>query len=123
MRHRSAAALTIALFVAVAACSDPALEAPSAPVPPDLALAVQRFTTEPAVVANRFGLSIWVDGLGEVGAHEPDMPLFPASNQKVLTAMGALSVLGPDARFTTEVRWAPVGSLVVTAGGDPSLRP
>ena len=156
MRHRTAAALTVALLVAVAACNgaddhgsaragpearaavpstppaspapttapcapDPALDAPSAPVPPDLALAVQRFTTEPAVVANRFGLSIWVDGLGEIGAHEPDTPLFPASNQKLLTAMGVLAVLGPDARFTTEVRSTPDGSLVVTAGGDPSL--
>ncbi len=155
MRRRSAAALTAALLVAVAACSDadengsararpgaraaapttapapppttasctpdPALDAPSAPVPPDLALAVQRFTTEPAVVANRFGLSIWVDGLGEVAAYEPDTPLFPASNQKLLTAMGVLAVLGPDARFTTEVRSAPDGSLVVAAGGDPSL--
>jgi len=104
-----------------APCTDPALEAPSAPVPPDLALAVQRFTTEPAVVANRFGLSIWVDGLGEVGAHEPDTPLFPASNQKLLTAMGVLAVLGPGARLPTEVRSAPDGSLVVAAGGDPSL--
>jgi serine-type D-Ala-D-Ala carboxypeptidase/endopeptidase (penicillin-binding protein 4) len=32
-----------------------------------------------------------------------------------------LAVLGPDARFTTEVRSTPDGSLVVTAGGDPSL--
>jgi serine-type D-Ala-D-Ala carboxypeptidase/endopeptidase (penicillin-binding protein 4) len=101
--------------------ADPALDAPTTPVPPDLALAVQRFTTDQAVVANRFGLSIWVDGLGEVGAHEPETPLFPASNQKLLTAMGVLAVLGPDARFTTEVRSAPDGSLVVTAGGDPSL--
>ncbi len=100
---------------------DPALAAPSAPVPPDLAFAVQRFTTDPGVVGNRFGLSIWVDGLGEVGAHEPDTPLFPASNQKLLTAMGVLAVLGPDARFTTQVQSAPDGSLVVTAGGDPSL--
>ena len=156
MRHRSAAALTVALLVALAACSDagehgsararpearaavpstapappppttapctpdPALDAPSAPVPPDFALAVQRFTTDPAVVANRSGLSIWVDGLGEVGHHEPDTPLFPASNQKLLTAMGVLAVLGPDARFTPQVRSAPDGSLVVTAGGDPSL--
>jgi serine-type D-Ala-D-Ala carboxypeptidase/endopeptidase (penicillin-binding protein 4) len=156
MRHRSAAALTVALLVAVAACSgadengtararpepraaapstapasppptttpctpDHALDAQSGPVPSDLALAVQRFTTDPAVVANHFGLSVWVDGLGEVGAHEPDAPLFPASNQKLLTAMGVLAVLGPDARFTTEVRSAPDGNLVVTAGGDPSL--
>ena len=41
--------------------------------------------------------SIWVDGLGEIGAHEPDTPLFSASNQKLLTAMGVLAVLGPDA--------------------------
>jgi D-alanyl-D-alanine carboxypeptidase/D-alanyl-D-alanine-endopeptidase (penicillin-binding protein 4) len=100
---------------------DPALAAPSAPAPPDLAAAVQRFTTAPGVTANRFGLSIWVDGLGEVGAHEPDLALFPASNQKLLTAMGVLAVLGPDARFTTEVQSAPDGSLVITAGGDPSL--
>ena len=156
MRRRSAAALTVALVVAVAACNDAddhgsararpearaavpstapappapttapcapdsALDAPSAPVPTDLAVAVQRFTTAPAVVANHFGLSIWVDGLGEIGAHEPDTPLFPASNQKLLTAMGVLAVLGPDARFTTEVRSTSDGSLVVTAGGDPSL--
>jgi D-alanyl-D-alanine carboxypeptidase/D-alanyl-D-alanine-endopeptidase (penicillin-binding protein 4) len=100
---------------------DPTLAAPAAPVPPDLALAVQRFTTDPRVTANRFGLSIWIDGLGEVGAHEPDVPLFPASNQKLLTAMGVLAVLGPDARFTTEVRLAPDGNLVIVAGGDPSL--
>jgi serine-type D-Ala-D-Ala carboxypeptidase/endopeptidase (penicillin-binding protein 4) len=100
---------------------DPTLSAPAAPVPPDLTLAVQRFTTDPRVTANRFGLSIWIDGLGEVGAHEPDVPLFPASNQKLLTAMGVLAVLGPDARFTTEVRLAPDGNLVIVAGGDPSL--
>lgn len=104
------------------ACSaDPTLAPPSAAVPRDLAAAVARFTADPAVVANRFGLSIWVDGLGEVGAHDPDTPLFPASNQKLLTAMGVLAVLGPDARFTTEVRTAPDGSLVVVAGGDPTL--
>ncbi len=66
-------------------------------------------------------MSVWIDGIGEVGAHEPDVPLFPASNQKLLMAMGVLAVLGPDARFTTEVRSAPGGNLVVVAGGDPSL--
>jgi serine-type D-Ala-D-Ala carboxypeptidase/endopeptidase (penicillin-binding protein 4) len=100
---------------------DPALTAPSVATPPHLAAAVQRFTTDPGVTANRFGLSIWVDGLGEVGAHEPDLALFPASNQKLLTAMGVLAVLGPEARFTTQVQSAPDGSLVITAGGDPSL--
>jgi serine-type D-Ala-D-Ala carboxypeptidase/endopeptidase (penicillin-binding protein 4) len=100
---------------------DPGLAAPPASPPADLALAVQRFTTDPAVTTNRFGLSIWVHGLGEVGAHEPDLPLFPASNQKLLMAMGVLAVLGPDARFTTEVRLTEDRNLVIVAGGDPSL--
>jgi D-alanyl-D-alanine carboxypeptidase/D-alanyl-D-alanine-endopeptidase (penicillin-binding protein 4) len=100
---------------------DPSLAAPATPAPADLALAVQRFTTDPTVTTNRFGLSIWIDGLGEIGAHEPDLPLFPASNQKLLTAMGVLAVLGPDARFTTEVRSTADGNLVIVAGGDPSL--
>jgi len=100
---------------------DPALTAPAASVPPDLALAAQRFATDPRVTANQFGVSIWIDGLGEVAAHQPDLPLFPASNQKLLMAMGVLAVLGPEARFTTEVRLAPDGSLVIVAGGDPSL--
>src|SRR5262245_8240645 len=100
---------------------DPALAAPPAAVPPDLALAVQRFTTDPRVTANRVGLSIWIDGIGEVGAYQPDLPLLPASNQKLLMAMGVLAVLGPDARFTTQVRMTPDGNLVIVAGGDPSL--
>lgn len=101
--------------------ADPTIAPPGAPAPTDLAGAIARFTTDPAVVASRAGFSIWIDGLGEVGAHDPDTPLFPASNQKLLTAMGVLAVLGPDARFTTEVRSAPDGSLAVVAGGDPSL--
>src|SRR5918995_919689 len=115
-RARSAQCFTTPAFVASAASMG------SAEVSPTTPFWTSCSTSAVWAVANRFGLSIWVDGFGEVGAHEPDMPLFPASNQKVLTAMGALSVLGPDARFTTEVRWAPDGSLVVTAGGDPSLR-
>lgn len=101
--------------------ADPGLAAPSTPVPPDLALAVQRFANDPGLTGDRFGLSIWIDGLGEVGALEPDVPLLPASNQKLLTAMGVLSVLGPSARFTTVVRRTPDGSLAIVASGDPSL--
>jgi serine-type D-Ala-D-Ala carboxypeptidase/endopeptidase (penicillin-binding protein 4) len=100
---------------------DPGLTAPAVPVPPDITLATQRFAADPRVTANQFGVSIWIDGLGEVVAQHPDLPLFPASNQKLLTAMGVLAVLGPDARFTTEVRLASDGNLVIVAGGDPSL--
>jgi serine-type D-Ala-D-Ala carboxypeptidase/endopeptidase (penicillin-binding protein 4) len=47
-------------------------------------------------------------------------PATPASTTKVVTAVAALSALGPDARFTTSV--AQVGStIVLVGGGDPTL--
>ena len=64
---------------------------------------------------------MWVDGLGEVLAHEPDRALAPASNEKLFTAMGALAVLGPDSVLTTELRLTPAGDLVVVGGGDATL--
>ena len=59
---------------------------------------------------------------------EPDRPLIPASNTKVLTALGALSAWGPSHRFVTEVRTdaalsasGEVLHLYVRGGGDPAL--
>ena len=47
-------------------------------------------------------------------------PATPASTTKVVTAVAALAVLGPDARFTTAVRQ--VGNtIVLVGGGDPTL--
>jgi len=46
----------------------------------------------------------------------------PASNAKLLTAVAALSALGPSARFTTRVvAGAMPGSLTLVGGGDPTL--
>jgi D-alanyl-D-alanine carboxypeptidase/D-alanyl-D-alanine-endopeptidase (penicillin-binding protein 4) len=61
-------------------------------------------------------------------AHEPDLPLVPASNQKLLTALAALAAFGPAHRFETalladrapDARGA-VGTLYVRGGGDPAL--
>jgi D-alanyl-D-alanine carboxypeptidase/D-alanyl-D-alanine-endopeptidase (penicillin-binding protein 4) len=101
---------------------DPSLTAPAtSPVPAELADRLALATADPRLTATDFGISIWMEGYGEVAAVAPDDPLLPASNQKILTAMGALALLGPDTRFTTEVRLAPSGDLVLVAGGDPSL--
>jgi D-alanyl-D-alanine carboxypeptidase/D-alanyl-D-alanine-endopeptidase (penicillin-binding protein 4) len=49
-------------------------------------------------------------------------PATPASSAKVATAVAALSVLGPGARFTTRVVRGPApGSIVLVGGGDPTL--
>jgi len=49
-------------------------------------------------------------------------PFVPASNAKLLTAVAALSTLGPSARFTTRVvAGSRPGSLTLVGGGDPTL--
>ena len=61
-------------------------------------------------------------------ARDADRAMIPASNQKILTAIAALSAFGPTHRFVTEVlsETAPDGegavqTLFVRGGGDPSL--
>jgi len=71
-------------------------------------------------------VSVTLDGV-DVGAHNADLPLIPASNQKLLTGAVALEVLGPDHTYTTDVKGpAPVGGVVggdvyLVGGGDPLL--
>src|ERR1022692_2474026 len=49
-------------------------------------------------------------------------PTQPASTAKLITAVAALTVLGPGARFTTRVvAGATAGSIILVGGGDPTL--
>lgn len=75
------------------------------------------------------GASVWIEGLGEVIAINPDLRLKPASNQKLLTAVGALALLGRTTRLQTTV--AATGSrtgttlngdLYLVGGGDPTVK-
>ena len=67
---------------------------------------------------------------GTLFDHNGHRKFVPASNQKILVTATALSLLGPDHRFRTEV-WATGsvgdgsidGDLVLVASGDPSLSP
>jgi D-alanyl-D-alanine carboxypeptidase/D-alanyl-D-alanine-endopeptidase (penicillin-binding protein 4) len=54
--------------------------------------------------------------------HAGDTRLNPASNTKVVTAMAAVELLGPEYRFSTKV-FRDGSSLVLVGGGDPSLQP
>ena len=84
---------------------------------------------DPRFAAVTASASVWVEGYGEVLAHAPDVALLPASNQKLLTALGVHALLPPDGGFTTTVRAVgPVqadgtleGDLVLVGGGDPTL--
>src|SRR5437868_4622216 len=58
----------------------------------------------PRLAGTAVGLSVWADGLGEVASRNADVALTPASNQKLFTAMGVLSLLPQTDTLVTEVR-------------------
>ncbi len=59
---------------------------------------------------------------GVLFARGATSPAAPASSAKVATAVAALSVLGPTARFTTRVvPGRGPGTIVLVGGGDPTL--
>jgi D-alanyl-D-alanine carboxypeptidase/D-alanyl-D-alanine-endopeptidase (penicillin-binding protein 4) len=63
-------------------------------------------------------------------SREPDAPMAPASNLKLVTTAAALSLLGADHDFSTQLRATATpdeagtlhGDLVLVGGGDPCLR-
>lgn len=62
----------------------------------------------------------------ELFSHRADVPMDPASNLKLVTALVALDVLGAGYRFETSAHGAidpkgTVDKLVIKGGGDPSL--
>ena len=105
--------------------------APPAPPPPPsspLAGMLAGWAAGPRLAGTVAGVSVWIDGLGEVATHNPDQPLLPASNQKILTAMSVFAAMPSDTTLPTELRstaaqLGPVlgGDLVLVGGGDPTL--
>ncbi|MEP4650845.1 MAG: D-alanyl-D-alanine carboxypeptidase, partial [Ilumatobacter sp.] len=70
--------------------------------------------------------AVAVDGV-TVAVANPDVPVIPASNQKLFVATAALQILGPDFRFATSVAVPPGqegvvdGDIYLIGGGDPLL--
>ena len=63
-----------------------------------------------------------------VYTHQPNMPIVPASNEKLITAAAALKRLGPDRTFRTRLALRGTqsgstfrGNIYLVGGGDPSL--
>ena len=102
--------------------------------PPCVALPADPITNAPAAVVDALevavnhpnfanldvGVSVWIDGWGEVVSINPEQPLVPASNEKILVAHAANELLDPAATFETTIELVD-GDLVLRAGGDPTL--
>ncbi|MGH3121183.1 MAG: D-alanyl-D-alanine carboxypeptidase/D-alanyl-D-alanine endopeptidase [Streptosporangiaceae bacterium] len=75
------------------------------------------------VLGKQAGAEVADPGTGRVlFARGASTLIQPASTTKLVTAIAALDVLGPSARFTTRVVSGPSpGSIVLVGGGDPTL--
>jgi D-alanyl-D-alanine carboxypeptidase/D-alanyl-D-alanine-endopeptidase (penicillin-binding protein 4) len=118
---------------AVPPASPPATAAAPTPPPPPsppsaLAAALEARLADPRLAGLSVGLSVWLDGFGEAAARNADLPLLPASNQKLVTAMGILAQVPITDTLVTEVRATGAqdgarlaGDLILVGGGDPTL--
>lgn len=68
-----------------------------------------------------YGFAVYADSVGYLEERGADDRLLPASNQKIVTAMGAFELLDPDFRFVTEMRIDADGTVYIVGGGDPTF--
>ncbi len=95
----------------------------------DLARDLKAIISDPAVRSAKFGIVVESMTTGKgIFEHNPDRPLTPASNMKLVTSAAALLVLTPDFRFQTRlltngsVRSGILdGDLIVEGSGDPTI--
>jgi D-alanyl-D-alanine carboxypeptidase/D-alanyl-D-alanine-endopeptidase (penicillin-binding protein 4) len=102
--------------------ADTATSAATAPVPTQAGLSSLVASSLPASAAGPdAGIMVTDAVTGKVlYSQNGYTPATPASTTKVVTAVAALAVLGPQARFTTSVKQVP-GGIVLVGGGDPTL--
>lgn len=113
----------------VRAASGPAVTAPAPSQIERLGWVIDSFLAKPDFEGAVLGLVVESLSSGEVLYEKnADLGMIPASNMKLVTGACALSVLGPDYRFSTEISTdgsvegsAVAGDLYVRGSGDPSL--
>lgn len=79
--------------------------------------------TKSKVLGSKFTMTVWdTDTDSYIYKKRASASLRAASTTKILTAVGVLSTLGPNARLATTVRaGATANEVVLVAGGDPLL--
>jgi D-alanyl-D-alanine carboxypeptidase/D-alanyl-D-alanine-endopeptidase (penicillin-binding protein 4) len=95
----------------------------------DIGRDLNAIVSDPAVRSARIGIVVESISAGRIiFEHNPDDPLVPASNMKLLTSAAALLVLTPDFRYETRlvtngtVRSGILhGDLIVEGSGDPTI--
>jgi D-alanyl-D-alanine carboxypeptidase/D-alanyl-D-alanine-endopeptidase (penicillin-binding protein 4) len=83
--------------------------------------AVSPYLSDPALGSHVVGAVADLTGGGRILKLGDGLPAMPASTTKLLTTTAALSVLGPEATFSTKVVAAGKGRVVLVGGGDPFL--
>jgi serine-type D-Ala-D-Ala carboxypeptidase/endopeptidase (penicillin-binding protein 4) len=91
--------------------------------------AVDRILADAGAETAIWGVHVADARTGEVlYARNPNVPLMPASVQKILTSLGALEFLGPDYRYRTRLYFdgrirdgVLEGDLIIRGSGDPSF--
>lgn len=121
-------ALTLGLGLALCALSGAAWAKRVATGQPALVQAIDRALNDPGLGDARIGLfALRADGQGKpLLSYQADVPLHPASNAKVVTTAAALSLLGPNFGFRTDVyatdlKGGQAQDLYVVGRGDPRL--
>jgi len=75
-----------------------------------------------ARIGSTFGFDVVDAGSGEaIYSRAATTPLRPASNMKIVTALNALRILGPDTRMTTDTLVPERGVVILRGGGDTTL--
>ncbi|MGP1347835.1 MAG: D-alanyl-D-alanine carboxypeptidase/D-alanyl-D-alanine endopeptidase [Phycisphaerales bacterium] len=89
----------------------------------DLTERLRTLIAESGLTGSNIGVLVMDADSGRIlASHNPDTPLIPASNQKLLTSGAALITLGPDFVFRTDLVQQPEHNrLLVRASGDPAF--
>ena len=99
----------------------PVADSATKPTPDRLAVTLAPLVADPNLGALTGRITDAITG-AQLWAHRADVPMQPASTNKVLTTAAALLALDRDARLTTRVMASgQPGVVVLKGGGDPTL--